>query len=181
MNYVDKHQTTALNLAAEKGLVEIAKKLIKNGANVNFMGKGYSALHMAAQNGFAEVAKLLLDNGAYVNAMDKDKLPYTPLDIAFKYDQAEVTMILSNHGGEMQNDDAYFAAICDNDNSEGEEEQSDEESYEESENEEAIILVNHGGQFVSDHDYLATSSDSDFSEDDQEESEGDSNEYENEE
>ncbi len=49
------------------------RKLLKNGANVNFQDHhGKTALHRAAKAGFTEVMSILLDHGATVDVPDKD-------------------------------------------------------------------------------------------------------------
>lgn len=71
-----------LHEAARDGLVEQAKSLIANGADVNAMDKRLAAtpLHLAVYFANTEVMKLLLDNGADVNT--KNKWNRTPLHIA---------------------------------------------------------------------------------------------------
>lgn len=56
---------TPLEIAAEKGKLEIAKILIEAGAIVD---KGLSEpLELAASNGFTEIVNLVLQAGDYVN------------------------------------------------------------------------------------------------------------------
>ncbi len=64
--------TTLLITAASKGLVDVCKILIDNGADVNAKDDcGYTPLHEAAYRGHLKVYELLLDNGANINATDK--------------------------------------------------------------------------------------------------------------
>src|SRR5690606_9083598 len=57
---------TTLMLAARTGSVEVAKRLLARGADVNAreLWREQTALMWAADGGFAELAKLLLDHGA---------------------------------------------------------------------------------------------------------------------
>lgn len=60
---------TALYIAAQKGVKEMAELLLQNGADVNAeTGKWGSALQAATSYGRTEVVKLLLKHGAKVNA-----------------------------------------------------------------------------------------------------------------
>lgn len=68
----EEYGLTSLILAADKGSVEAAQSLLKNGALVNrsmTMNRGgsQSALTIAARNGNVPMAKLLLEYGALVN------------------------------------------------------------------------------------------------------------------
>lgn len=72
INHIFYGQDTLLHFAAEDDTMEIAKALIKNGANVNVVGRfGTTPLHHAARFGEVEVMKILIENGANVNAADK--------------------------------------------------------------------------------------------------------------
>lgn len=68
--------------AARDGDVEMAKKLIKAGANVNEKGwEGRTPLHDATLCGSAEVAKVLIKFGTNVGA--KNQKGAIPLGVAF--------------------------------------------------------------------------------------------------
>lgn len=59
---------SALDLAACGGAVEVARLLLKLGADVNAELEGLTPLHYAAQYGETAVAELLVRNGADINA-----------------------------------------------------------------------------------------------------------------
>ncbi|KAF5572118.1 ankyrin repeat [Fusarium pseudocircinatum] len=66
-------KTTLLHLAAEKGLKNVAKQLIKEGADVNAQDDaGNQPLHLACQAGNDEVANCLLDATNYEHKHNKD-------------------------------------------------------------------------------------------------------------
>src|SRR5262249_16163858 len=66
-------QETGLSQAAFWGHTEIARMLIKRGANVNAKdARGVTPLHDAACTGHVELARLFLKHGADVNAKDRD-------------------------------------------------------------------------------------------------------------
>lgn len=89
---------TALLQAASWGRLEIAKILIKHGANVNAKAAwGAVPLHDAARMGNVEVARLLLEHGADVNA--KDYEGKTPLGWVDLYEAPRITKLLRDHGG----------------------------------------------------------------------------------
>ena len=75
---------TALHLAADKGLVEITKSLLINGADPNFRSSknGSTALHFATQRNRIECIDLLLASGARMNIINN--CGFTPLAIAKK-------------------------------------------------------------------------------------------------
>lgn len=91
---------TALLDAAFWGRLEVAKILIRHGADVKAAEKGGATpLHEAARMRHAEFARLLLDNGADVNAKDDEEK--TPLDWAHLYGNPlpEIVTLLRSHGG----------------------------------------------------------------------------------
>ena len=72
--------STALHLAAQYSLVDIARIVLDRGARVNCKGRhGYTALHLAASVGDAEVVRLLLDRGADGNI--RDNYGRTPMNV----------------------------------------------------------------------------------------------------
>ncbi|MCK5883370.1 MAG: ankyrin repeat domain-containing protein, partial [Bacteriovoracaceae bacterium] len=64
---VDKHGTNALYRAAQKGEVQVVKKLIDNGAQVEVSKLKHSPLVAASMMGNYEVVEILLKNGAKTN------------------------------------------------------------------------------------------------------------------
>lgn len=72
---------TALMMAAFRGQVDLAKRLIERGAAVN--RKGWTPLHYAATNGHVEMIRFLLTQGAEVNALSPNES--TPLMMAAMY------------------------------------------------------------------------------------------------
>ena len=72
---------TALMMAAFRGQVDLAKRLIERGAVVN--RKGWTPLHYAATNGHVEMVRYLLTQKAEVNALSPNES--TPLMMAAMY------------------------------------------------------------------------------------------------
>ena len=74
---VHKHfgppQETALHIAARKNLLEAAKWLINEGADLEAKNEwGWTPLHRAAKEDSIDVAQLLIDRGADKKAKDND-------------------------------------------------------------------------------------------------------------
>ena len=87
---------SALMLAALKGQLDLAKKLIAKGADVN--KTGWTPLHYAASNGHVEVIKLLLENHAYIDAESPNGS--TPLMMASMYGNAQSVKLLIDEGAD---------------------------------------------------------------------------------
>ena len=85
-----------LMLAALKGQLEIAGKLVKKGADVN--KSGWTPLHYAASNGHVEVIKLLLENHAYIDAESPNGS--TPLMMASMYGNPQSVKLLLDEGAD---------------------------------------------------------------------------------
>jgi ankyrin repeat protein len=77
-------QRTALHWAVYENKTEIAKILLKHGANVEAKtNKNRTPLHIACILGQAEISLILLQTGASVDAQDKDN--NTPFHYAAYY------------------------------------------------------------------------------------------------
>ena len=90
---------TPLHVAPYWGCVQVARTLIKHGADMvaqNMNGK--TPLHRASANGHVEVTRLLLEDG--VDATAQDRNGRTPLHQASEYGHAEVARILFEHGAD---------------------------------------------------------------------------------
>ena len=98
----DMFGSTALHLAAEKGWVDVAKVLLRKGADVNAItGPGETALHRTAEKGYVDVAKVLLQNEADVNALDEEDR--TALHLAAGNGHLEVlTLLLQNNNADVE-------------------------------------------------------------------------------
>jgi ankyrin repeat protein len=87
---------TPLHLVAEKGNRDMAKYLLKKGAQVDSLDyDGATPLHYAAQYGSKEVAELLISKGANINALDNRHR--TPLKVAMEEGQKEVEKLLRKY------------------------------------------------------------------------------------
>jgi ankyrin repeat protein len=84
---------TPLNLALQKGQIEIVKLLLKKGADIEARSnEGYTPLHLATCVGFVDIIKILLDQKA-----DKEKKTYnnyTALHLASFNGHIEVVALL---------------------------------------------------------------------------------------
>jgi len=85
---------TPLMMAALKGRLEWAKKLIERGAKVQ--KPGWSPLHYAATGPSTELLALLLDRGADINALAPNR--NTPLMMAARYGTEENVKLLLQRG-----------------------------------------------------------------------------------
>jgi ankyrin repeat protein len=98
-NAVAKNETgfTALTGAASQNHTEVARLLVKHGANVNHSYEGgFTPLMHAASAGNLELVNLLLQNGADPNAKNaKGKTPFT---FAIEKGDARVVSLLKSHG-----------------------------------------------------------------------------------
>jgi ankyrin repeat protein len=91
-----------LMLASLKGLDEVCKQLIKQGADVN--KPGWTPLHYAATNGHLAVLELLLENHAYIDAASPNSS--TPLMMAAHYGSIAAVKLLLDAGADplLKND-----------------------------------------------------------------------------
>jgi ankyrin repeat protein len=88
-----------LIIASENGELDLVKKYISGGADVNFMGPNSAALHCAAFNGHEEIVQLLLENGANPNLVDNQQ--FVPLQLAVSKSKTNICKILIQHGADV--------------------------------------------------------------------------------
>ena len=86
-----------LMLAALRGHLELVKKLIDRGADVN--KTGWTPLHYAATNGHLEIINLLLEKHAYIDAESPNGT--TPLMMAAHYGSAAGVKLLLEAGADV--------------------------------------------------------------------------------
>ena len=77
--------------------IEVVKKHLADGEDMNAIDDGWTPLCEAAYKGRKEIAELLIAEGADVNA--KDGGGNTPLDWAIKYKRTKIADLLRKHGG----------------------------------------------------------------------------------
>jgi uncharacterized protein len=85
-----------LMMAALKGHLDIAKKLIARGADVN--KTGWTPLHYAATNGHLDMIRMLLENHAYIDAESPNGT--TPLMMASQYGSGPAVKLLLEEGAD---------------------------------------------------------------------------------
>lgn len=85
-----------LMIAALRGHLEIARKLIERDADVN--KTGWTPLHYASTHGHVEIMRLLLDNHAYIDADSPNKT--TPLMMAASYGTPAAVKLLLDAGAD---------------------------------------------------------------------------------
>ncbi|MBT4223147.1 MAG: ankyrin repeat domain-containing protein [Opitutae bacterium] len=102
VNAKDDTGRTPLQVASLWGDREVAELLIANGADVNATNdQGEASMHYAARSGHIKIAERLIASFANVNAkvLAGSYKGMTPLDLANRYDQAEVAGLIDKHGG----------------------------------------------------------------------------------
>ncbi|WP_320109917.1 ankyrin repeat domain-containing protein [Wolbachia endosymbiont (group B) of Ischnura elegans] len=91
-----------LHVAAQKGNVELGRRLLECGANIEIKSKtkvgGDTALHLAAKSGHKDFVKLLLDNDANVNSVSSTGSRVTPLHEAAYKEHSDVAELLIKRG-----------------------------------------------------------------------------------
>jgi uncharacterized protein len=103
-----KNDESPLMMAALKGHITFAKRMIERGADVN--KTGWAPLHYAATGGHVAMIKLLLDENAYIDAESPNKS--TPLMMAALYGTEDAVRILLKEGADasVKNDQGLTAA-----------------------------------------------------------------------
>ncbi|MDU8921035.1 ankyrin repeat domain-containing protein [Wolbachia endosymbiont of Scaptomyza pallida] len=97
ITHASRYYTTALNIAAHKGLVKTVRRLLEKGAEVSTRdGGGHTALHCAASSGNTEIIELLLEQGAHIHPCSK--LGSTPLHFAATNNHINAVRCLLNKG-----------------------------------------------------------------------------------
>jgi ankyrin repeat protein len=84
--------TTPLIVAISKGDIDIVKKFIEYGADVNEKSNGMTPLMIAARYNKVEIIKILISKGAHLN--EKDENGYTALKYAEISNATEAIQIL---------------------------------------------------------------------------------------
>lgn len=94
---VDEHGMTALQYASYRGLQNLVKVLIKNGANVNANthDQGYSALMFASIANHKNVVQILLENDANIDA--KNQIGRTASQMAAFVNSNECVDVINNY------------------------------------------------------------------------------------
>ena len=87
---------TPLMMAALKGPLQLAQKLVEKGADVN--KTGWAPLHYAATSGKLDIISLLLENHAYIDAESPNGS--TPLMMAAGYGTASAVKLLLEEGAD---------------------------------------------------------------------------------
>lgn len=88
--------TTALHKAARNGCRQVARTLIRAGADVNAAQDGSTPLHVAARRGHWSVVELLVSHGADANTPDSDG--DTALALAERGGHVDVAQLLRRQG-----------------------------------------------------------------------------------
>ena len=96
VNRLNASGESALMIAALKGNLELATKLIEKGADIN--KTGWTPLHYAASSGHLAIIALLLDNSAYIDAESPNRT--TPLMMAAMYGSPQAVKLLLQEGAD---------------------------------------------------------------------------------
>ena len=86
-----------LMMAALKGELDLAKRLIAKGADVN--KPGWTPLHYAATSGHLDMIRLLLEEHAFIDAQSPNGT--TPLMMAASYGSPEAVKLLVEEGADI--------------------------------------------------------------------------------
>ena len=96
---------TSLHLAARLGHVEIAREILKTGAEINqkqiegHVVSGKAAMHEAVKGGHFSAVEYLLSRGANVNIQESDG--QTPLHIGCQFDNIDIVKCLVRNGADV--------------------------------------------------------------------------------
>ena len=96
LNAVNAQGESPLMLAAIKGHVELAQKMIQKGADIN--KTGWTPLHYAASTGQLKMIGFLLEQNAYIDAESPNGT--TPLMMASLYANPESVQLLLDQGAD---------------------------------------------------------------------------------
>jgi len=102
INSKDEYGRTALYWAAQQGYLSLAKLLIANNANINFISTNddsWTPLIVSSYGGHTKVVDLLVSHGADIEVKDKDG--YTALSWAFKQEQYNAAELLIKKGANV--------------------------------------------------------------------------------
>ncbi|MCA7010493.1 ankyrin repeat domain-containing protein [Wolbachia endosymbiont of Tribolium confusum] len=110
VNTRDIYSWTPLHWATFKDHLEIARFLMKKGADINAADKGpygKKSIHVAAENNSKDIIEFFLSKGVGIN--DTDKQGYTPLHYAAWRGRLEVAKFLIEKGADMNAADTSTA------------------------------------------------------------------------
>lgn len=96
VNRLNASGESALMIAALKGNLELATKLIEKGADIN--KTGWTPLHYAASSGHLAIIAMLLDRSAYIDAESPNRT--TPLMMAAMYGSPQAVKLLLQEGAD---------------------------------------------------------------------------------
>jgi uncharacterized protein len=105
---------SALMLAAHRGMISVASRLIELGAQTN--REGWGPIHYAATTGQTEMIRLLLDHHAYIDAVSPNGS--SALMMAARFRHATVARLLVQLGADptLINDSGMSAKLYANEN-----------------------------------------------------------------
>jgi len=93
-------EETPLHVASRGGYVDIARILLKHGADIEVRNRSdWSPLEQATTEGHVELTQVLLEHGADVNAQDKFRCK--PLYWTSDWGRTEVARVLLRHGADV--------------------------------------------------------------------------------
>lgn len=110
---------TLLHWAAQRDDVELAKKLVTAGANLNartfnvsaYQNPHFTPLILTAKNNSLKVAELLIDKGADMEAREA-KQSFTPLLEAGFWENGEMCALLLSKGADLHAKDVAGRNVC---------------------------------------------------------------------